>query len=412
MNGFGIIGFAGLAAMPQILLGTTAVMTVLCIELPRSLGLVDLNAHAVFVGCRHFFAYCAPEAVGLMTVFLVAVLLRLRGDFTVPSDPLAAEVWEEVKEAWPVLMGADTLLSLQSLLRLLIFTSAAFRAGAFPGFTAKKDKILPTPSGTDHSNRSLPLGVKTLANRMDPNVMSPLSGMGAVLSLGGMSTRVWLYTHAEIYRLEGPLSLGGYLPLVCDLCSVALLMTLAHRALRPSTGTPLRIIAAGAFALMVSSQHYVNLAKDSSLDSVFTLTYVLECLAAFAFACRAAINSSSEIQGSQRGRAFMGFVHVLMAFQQTLSAYYFLTALEPSPKLVGAGRPFCVLIWSNLLAFAAYLCAAGLYFGGLCAEGSDSSSTNGTQGIAGVATPSTASANPGVLVAVGPATPSISSIDL
>jgi hypothetical protein len=42
MTGFGIVGFAGLAAMPQILLCTTAVMTVMCIELPRSLGMVEL----------------------------------------------------------------------------------------------------------------------------------------------------------------------------------------------------------------------------------------------------------------------------------------------------------------------------------------------------------------------------------
>lgn len=400
MNGFGILGFAGLAAMPQILLVTTAVMTVLCIELPRSLGLVDLNCRDLFTGCRQFFVYCAPEAVGLATVFLVAVLLRLRGDLNIPTDPLAAEIWEDVKEAWPVLMGADTLLSLQSMLRLLIFMSAAFRAGAFSGFTAKKDKTLPTPSGMDHSDR------------METTVMSPLSGMGAVLSLGGMLTRVWLYTQAEIYRLEGPLSLGGYLPSMCDFCSVPLLMILAHTSLRPSTGTPLRIVAAGAVALLISSQHYVNLAKDSSLDSLFTLTYVLECLAAFAFMCRAAVNSSFDFQGGQCGRAFMGFVHVLMAFQQTLSAYYFLTALEPSPKLVGAGRPFCVLIGSNLLAFAAYLCAAGLYFGGLYAEGSHCSSTDRTDGIDSALVQGVVRTEPNTLVAIDQVTPPISRIDL
>jgi len=356
MTGFGIVGFAGLAAMPQILLCTTAVMTVMCIELPRSLGMVELNARDVLGGCRRFFAYCAPEAIGLAGVFLVAVLLRLRGDLAVPQDALAFEVWEEIKAEWPVLMGADTLLNLQSMLRLLIFVSATYRAGLLPGFKSSDKKAL---AGTDHDITS------------DASIVLPLSGMGAALSMGGMLARASLYTQAEIYRLEGPLSLGGDLPMFCDFCSIPLLMALALSALRPSTGTPVRTAAATAFAMWVASRHYLNLAKDSSTDGLFTVIYVLELLAALAFLARAMVNCGCEAKGSPRGRAFVGFVHVLMAFQQALSAYYFLTAFEPSPKLVGAGRPFCVLIWSNLVAFAAYLCAAGLYLGGVCAQGSE-----------------------------------------
>merc|ERR1719198_484393 len=90
------------------------------------------------------------------------------------------------------------------------------------------------------------------------------------------------------------------------------------------------------------------------------------------------MNCGCEAKGSPRGRAFVGFVHVLMAFQQVLSAYYFLTAFEPSPKLVGEGRPFCVLIWSAILSCGAYLCAAGLYLGGICVEGSEESSSTTT----------------------------------
>mmetsp|Transcript_17492 Transcript_17492/g.32380 ORF Transcript_17492/g.32380 Transcript_17492/m.32380 type:complete len:400 (+) Transcript_17492:109-1308(+) len=363
MAGFGIIGFAGLAAVPQILLGTTAVFTVLCIELPRSLGMVDLNASDVFKGCRRFLAYCAPEAIALACVFLLAVLLRLRGDMHVPADPLEAEVWEEIKKEWPVLMGGDTLLNLQSMLRLLIFASAAFRAGLFQGFSSKP---MVTTSVDQGNGRVAAL-------------LSPLCGMGAALSLGGMLARTRLCAQAAIYRLEGPLSMGGDLPMFCDLCSIPLLVAMAFSALRPSSGSPLRTSAAAAFALWVASRHYLNLAKDPSTDSLFTLTYVLEFLAAMAFLGRAVVNSGHEAEGSQRGRAFVGFVHVLMAFQQALSAYYFLTAFEPSPKLVGNGRPFCVIIWSNLLAFGAYLCAAGLYLGGLCAEDAERSDNNRTE---------------------------------
>lgn len=365
MSGFGIVGFAGLAAMPQILLGTTAVFTVLCIEIPRSLGMVDLNACDVFKGCRRFVAYCAPEAVGLTCVFLLAVLLRLRGDTDTPTDPLVIEAWEEIKKEWPVLMGGDTLLNLQSMLRLLIFTSAAFRAGLFRGYSSK-DML--TMSGEQVGGRVASL-------------TSPLSGMGAALALGGMLARTRLCAQVPDYRLEGPLSMGGDLPMFCDLCSVPLLMALAFSALRPSSGSPVRIAAATAFAMWVASRHYLNLAKDSSMDSLFTLTYVLEFLAALAFMARAAMNSGHEVEGGQRGRAFVGFVHVLMAFQQALSAYYFLEAFRPSPNLVGSGRPFCVCIWCNLLAFGAYLCAAGLCLGGLCMETSERRESTGRDNL-------------------------------
>mmetsp|Transcript_79107 Transcript_79107/g.137117 ORF Transcript_79107/g.137117 Transcript_79107/m.137117 type:complete len:407 (-) Transcript_79107:86-1306(-) len=365
MAGFGIIGFAGLAAAPQFLLGVTAVATVLCIELPRSLGMVDLNARDVFKGCRRFFLYCAPEAIGLAAVFLMAVLLRLGGDMRVPKDPLSAEVWDEIKKEWPVLMGADTLLNFQSMLRVLIFTSAAFRAGLLSG----SHGIF--ASGREMLDKS---GTGQIATAMSA-VTSPLSGLGAALSLGGMLARAKLCTTAEIYRLEGPLALSGYLPLLCDYCSVALLIALAFSALRHCSRTFVRTAVASAFATWLASRHYLNLAKDSSTDGLFTLTYVLEFFAALAFLGRAVMKSCHDAEGSQHGRAFVGFVHVLMAFQQALAAYYFLTAFEPSPKLVGAGRPFCVVIWSNLLALGAYLGAAGLYFGGLCAECSDDTSS-------------------------------------
>lgn len=370
MAGFGLIGFAGLAAAPQFLLGFTAVATVLCIELPRSLGMVDLNARDVFKGCRRFLIYCAPEAIGLAAVFLIAVLLRLGGDMHVPKDPVSAEVWEEIKSEWPVLMGADTLLNFQSMLRVLIFTSAAFRAGLLSGLIEFSLKANSRPTLDN-------LCVGQMG-KVVTAVTSPLSGLGAALSLGGMLARAQLCTRAEIYRLEGPLALSGYLPLLCDYCSAALLITLAFNALRHCSRTFVHTAAVSAFAMWLASQHYLNLAKDSSIDGLFTLTYVLEFFAALAFLGRAVMKSGYDAESSQHGRAFVGFVHVLMAFQQGLAAYYFLTAFEPSPKLVGAGRPFCVVIWSNLLALGAYLAAAGLYFGGLCAECSDDTSSSGS----------------------------------
>merc|ERR1719171_3383047 len=65
-----------------------------------------------------------------------------------------------------------------------------------------------------------------------------------------------------------------------------------------------------------------------------------------------------------RSNTFVGFMHIIMTLQQALSAYYFLTAFEPHPSLVGRGRPFCVLCGGNLLQLGAYLLAAALFVGG------------------------------------------------
>lgn len=359
MIGYGFIGFAGLAAMPQILLGTTAVIAVLCVELPRSLGIVDLKPYDVFLGCRRFLSFCAPEALGLVGVFLVAVLMRLRGDMEVRTYPEAVEIWEEIKAEWPVLMGADTLLNFQSMLRLLIFASVAFRAGLFHGIKPPTNKMV--TMSLKHQNGSATATI------------SPLSGAGAALLLAGMLARARLYSRSEIYKPEGPLS--GDVPLFCDLCSLPLLLSLSLSAIRPRSGSPLSITGAVAFAMWIASCHHLNLARNSSIDSLFTLCHILEFIAALVFLCRAAVDSGCDAEGGQRGRALVGFVHVLMAFQQALSAYYFLTAFEPSPYLTGAGHPCCVLSWCNLLAFGAYLCAAGLYLGGLCADSSDHNSS-------------------------------------
>merc|ERR1719215_1600158 len=70
----------------------------------------------------------------------------------------------------------------------------------------------------------------------------------------------------------------------------------------------------------------------------------------------------SSKEGDRSGySASAGFMHLVMPFQAALAAYYFLTAFEPHPSLVGSGRPFCLLVWANLLQLGAYLAAAALY---------------------------------------------------
>lgn len=360
-------GVSCLGIAPEHLVGAAAVMIAVCIEFPRML---DLTASDIFMGCKRFFMYCTPEALGLAAIFSLAVFLRLCSDMHTPNDSVSVEIWEEIKTEWPILMGADTLLNFQSMLRVLIFTSAACRAGLLSGlikctFRQSSQQILGHQSTGQF---------RTVATA----VASPLSGMGVALSLGSMLARARLCTQAEVYMPEGPLSLAGYLPLFCDYLSVLLLLTLAPSVLLRCTRTLVCTAAATTFATWLASRHYLNLAQDSNIDGLFTLTYILEFLAACAFFGRAVLNSGCDTQASQHGHTFMGFVHVLMAFQQALGAYYFLTAFEPSPKIVGAGRPCCVVIWTNLVALGAYLAAAGLYFGGLCAEGPQDGIGNGS----------------------------------
>merc|ERR1719382_159036 len=112
-------------------------------------------------------------------------------------------------------------------------------------------------------------------------------------------------------------------------------------------------------AVGLSKCHYLKLDGSPENDSLFILAHVLEVLAAFAFLVRTVASYCS----GKKSSGYVGFIQVLMPIQQALSAYYFLTAFEPSPNIVGRGRPMCVLIIGNLMQLAAYLCAAGLYLG-------------------------------------------------
>jgi len=254
-------------------------------------------------------------------------------------DAMHQKVWEQIKVEWPILMGADTLLNLQAMLRLLLLLFVAIRAEA--------------------SGRS------------------PLSGMPALLLLAGALTRGMLNTQTDAYRLEGPLSLGGDLPAVCELAGVPFLSALGFGGLRRA---PLKATLAVSGAIWFASHHYLRLAKDASVDTLFVQAHVLELFASFAYVARAfslmvgrdTIEDAEGGEGDRRlvekrdwrGSAFVGFMHMLLTLQQALAAYYFLTAFEPHPSLVGAGRPFCVLCGGNLLQLGAYLCAAALFAGG------------------------------------------------
>jgi hypothetical protein len=194
----GQLGLASAASgMPQALLGIAAVSTFLCLEVPSrvtGIHIGDIGAKQCAKACAKIVWRCAPEVLGVSIVLFLALLLRLRGDTEIMTDPAEKQVWEQIKVEWPVLMGADTLLNLQAMLRLFMLLFVARRAQA--------------------------------------GGRSPLTGMAALLSLMGILLRGMLNSRTDMYRLEGPLALGGDLPIFCELAMVPFLAAMGFGGLK------------------------------------------------------------------------------------------------------------------------------------------------------------------------------------
>merc|ERR1719195_1209502 len=106
----------------------------------------------------------------------MALALRIRGDVDeVFQSEQEMAVWEQIKVEWPILCGADTLLNIQTWLRLVVLMFVAARA------------------------------------KVGSSV--PLAGMAAVLFLAAMVARSAMAARTTAYRLEGPLAMGGDLPI-------------------------------------------------------------------------------------------------------------------------------------------------------------------------------------------------------
>lgn len=338
MAQFGLLANVA-SGVPQALLGGAALGTVMCFEVPRRLGGIrveTLGLRKCVKSCVTVVAGCAPEVLGLSVVLMMAVILRLRGDTDIMTNPMQQQAWERAKAEWPILMGADTLLNLQAMLRLLVLLF--------------------------------------LARRAQVGGRSPLSGLPALLFLAAALTRGRMGCVTDAYRLEGPLALGGALPIACEVAGVAFWTALGSSALRKA---PVAASVMVGGAIWFASHHYLNIAENASADQLFIQAHVLELLAAFAYVSRAIClavgredasgdehdSDHSASKGDWKSNAFIGFMHMVMTVQQAFSAYFFLTAFEPNPSLVAVGRPFCVLCIANLLQLGAFFCAAAFWAG-------------------------------------------------
>lgn len=267
-------------------------------------------------GCQRILRQCAPEAAGIIACLTLAAALRARGDVTSTAGVVDEAAWAQIKADWPLLITADTLLSLQAMLRFVVLVSVALRCD----------------------------GTRTV----------PLADEVGALWLGAGLARLVMGSRASAYLLDGPL--GGTLPLACEIAVIPLLYVVGRSTLRRAPLTMAAIVAATA---IFAGRNRLNLADDTMADSCFIAAHCMDFLASLAYLLRTLLVDSGP-RGST-AHISMGFVHLLMPIQQSLSAYYFVRAFEASPALVGAGHPFAMLQIGNVAQLGAYLGAASLY---------------------------------------------------
>jgi len=188
------------------------------------------------------------------------------------------------------------------------------------------------------------------------------------LWLGAGLVRLVMVSRSNAYLLDEPL--GGNLPLSREIAVIPLLFVIGRSTLRRAPFTTGAIVAATA---IFAGRNHLNLANDIVADPCFIAAHCTDFLAALAYLLRTLLVDSGP-RGSP-AHISMGFVHLLMPIQQSLSAYYFVSAFEAQPALVGAERPFDMLQIGNVAQLGAYLGAAVLYLSE-CFDGQECCNNN------------------------------------
>merc|ERR1712194_759709 len=91
---------------------------------------------------------------------------------------------------------------------------------------------------------------------------------------------------------------------------------------------------------------------------LFVAAHIFDTLSSVTYLIRSVLISEND---RAVGCIKIGFTHILMAAQQSLSTYYFLRAFDADPALVGAGLPFQLLHIGNAVQLGTY-CAAAVLF--------------------------------------------------
>lgn len=258
---------------------------------------------------------CAPEAAGSLACIVLIIALRSRGDTVSESmDEQSRQAWEDIKNQWPLLLTADTLLAMQVMVRVVVVFSAVLRAG---------------------SGKALPVSEET-----------------AMLWLAGALARIGVLMQSEAYWLEGPA--GGTIPAVLEVALVPLLLVLGHKAL---CRCPLTGLLVASLVGVFAGRHHLNIADEQGANVCFMAAHGFEFLAAFAYVVRTMFIDNEGLVGNDLNIAF---THILMPLQTSFSVYFWLQAFEPDADLVGAGIGLQAIQLSCLAQLGAYLAAAAL----------------------------------------------------
>jgi len=223
-------------------------------------------------------------------------------------------------EGWPVLMTADTLLGLQSLLRLPLLLSVLLRS----------------PS---------------------PVTKGPLTGIPTLLFFAGTACRVSCLAYDEAFWLYGPV--GGNVNLASEVAALLVLTWLSWGAI--SAKNIVALVWSLCLAGGVASRHEIQITENSTMNSVFVMVQVIDLLAAGAH-----LVHTMKTDGGPQGGA-TSFVHFLLPLQQALAVYFFLAGFEEIPELVASGHPFQVLNITSSVSLGMYLMATVLHIV-LCVE--------------------------------------------
>jgi hypothetical protein len=262
---------------------------------------------------------CSLEVGGLALLSAAMVSLRMRNSHTTTGiDDADDEAWEQITKEWPVLLTADTLLGAQTLLKVLICVSLLLR---------------------------------------NESPKAPSLGALAVLWCMGHAARLALVYRSSDYLLDGPL--GGNIPVGGEIAVFLASLCLGWRS---ACKHPLSLVFASGVLTWFASRNRLNLAGDSTTDSLFIFAHAAEIMAAVAYSASAVLVATDITKNTDSDECITaGFTHFLMFVQHLAPAYYFTTAFPPSSEMMGAGQPFMLLQYGNLACVAVLLASFMMY---------------------------------------------------
>jgi len=296
------------SGMIEGVIGFVVAVAILRVEVMRHTGnLPGLSQSGYVKRCWQMLQRYAPEIGGLVLCLSVAAYLRF-SSYAAPD--VSDEAWAAIMREWPLLLTADSLLSLQAMLRVIVLLSAVIRCGT----------------------------------------ALPFAEEAAAFFCAAAVARVVLFATNASYMLDGPL--GGFPPAVCEFASLLLSGILCRGlSMKPISATALTIMAVA----WIAYRNRLALANDALADGLFMFAHISELFSAFAFLFRALL------LGAGRASIAVRFAFIMMPLQQALSAYYFVHAFSAVPELVASGHPFEMLQICSVAQLGAFTSALVLH---------------------------------------------------